>query len=299
MSQSVTHIEQYAFWKCSSLARISFPEQLKVIGIHAFSDCVELSEIIIPAKVTSIGIYAFENCSNLTSVIWNAENCTEAGNHMGPMFKGCANVKTVKIGENVKNIPNGTFCTLSGITEIIIPEKITSIGSYAFKDCSNLTTVIWNAENCTKAGDTYGQCIFNGCTDLKTIQIGKNVKIIPKYAFYYCDKVTEIEIPYGVTKIEERAFAMCENLSGSLVIPDSVTEIGKEAFFGCSSLTSVTIGENVSTIGQWAFESCKKLETVYFADPFGWPYSSSELSNPQTAAQYLTVTYKSKTWIKN
>ncbi len=299
MSQSVTHIEQYAFGKCGELAEVSFSEQLKVLGKYAFSECYGLTEITIPAGVTSIEMYAFKDCSGLRSVTWNAENCTKAGDYIGAIFKGCTNIKSVKIGENVKIIAEATFCELTGITEITISENVTSIGSYAFRNCGNLTTIIWNAENCTKAGDSYGRRVFDGCTNVKTIQIGENVKIIPNYAFYHCDMVTGIEIPYGVTKIGERAFAMCSNLTGALEIPDSVTEIGKEAFFGCSSLTSVTIGENVSAIGQWAFDSCKKLETVYFADPFDWPYSSSKLSDPQTAAQYLTVTYKSKTWIKN
>ena len=89
----------------------------------------------------------------------------------------------------------------------------------------------------------------------------------------------------------------------SVVIPESVTVIGDRAFYNCSNLTSVVIGENVSTIGAYAFTGCSKLTSVEFKNPEGWKrdgtaISADDLRNPETAATYLTSTYRWDTWTR-
>ena len=88
---------------------------------------------------------------------------------------------------------------------------------------------------------------------------------IGNVAFAYCYKLTGISIPKGVTSITDSAFYYCDNLT-SVVIGDSVINIGYEAFSGCSNLTRVTIGKGVTSIGSYAFSYCTSLTSVAIPD---------------------------------
>ena len=126
--------------------------------------------------------------------------------------------------------------------EVIIPEtviykskalKVTSIGSYAFEDCTSLTSVV----------------------------IPNSVTSIGGVAFLGCTSLTSVVIPNSVTSIEFSAFNKCRGLT-SIEIPNSVTSIGSYAFLGCTSLTSVVIGSSVTSIGEEAFAACTALKEL-------------------------------------
>ena len=84
---------------------------------------------------------------------------------------------------------------------------------------------------------------------------------IGQKAFYYCDNLTGITIPDSATEIGSYAFAYCKNLT-SITIPDSVTLIDNDAFSNCSDLTSVTIGSGVTSIDS-PFWGCNRLKSCY------------------------------------
>ena len=283
---TTTKISAYAFYNCSGLTSVTIGKSVTSIDNYAFSRCSRLTSVTIPDSVTSIGNGAFFSCSGLTSVIWNAENCTSTGSKDNPIFEGCSNLSNVTIGDNVKRIPYYAFSGCSGLKSVIIHDSVTSIGNGAFSRCSGLTSVIWNAENCTNAG--YSNCpIFQGCSNLRNVTIGDNVKRIPDYAFYGCSRLTSVTIPDSVTSIDAYAFYGCSGLT-SITIPDSVTSIDNYAFSECSGLTSVTIGNSVTSIGICAFKNCSGLTSVIWnaencanEGSFGWPIfeGCSNLSN--------------------
>ena len=108
-----------------------------------------------------------------------------------------------------------------------------------------------------------GNWAFRDCTNLTSITIGDGVTSIGDYAFRGCSKLTSITIPDSVTSIGIWAFSRCTNLT-SITIPSSVTSIGDYTFYNCTNLTSVTIGESVTSIGEDAFDSCTNLTDVYY-----------------------------------
>lgn len=112
-------------------------------------------------------------------------------------------------------------------------------------------------ETVTFNGLTYtvtsiGDYAFNNCTSLTSVSIPKSVTIIGKNSFNNCDALKNIAIPISVTSINDQAFFDCDGLS-SLSIPDSITSIGSHAFYGCNNLTNITIGRSVTSIGMNAF----------------------------------------------
>ena len=152
-----------------------------------------------------------------------------------------------------------------GHKSITIPEKVriegkvytvTSIGEYAFEDCSSFTSI-----KIPKGVTNIGEWAFYKCSSLTSIKIPEGVTSIGEYAFDGCKSLTSIKIPEGVTSIGESAFEGCSSLA-SINIPEGVTSIEVRAFYGCSSLTSIKIPEGVTSIGYKAFYGCSYLEIV-------------------------------------
>lgn len=258
------------------------------IGKDAFYGCIGLTSITIPDSVTSIGEGAFAGCYELTTVNWNATACTSAGSYNYPIFKGCSNLATVNIEDNVKIIPSYAFSVCTGLTSITIPDSVTSIGDSAFRGCNGLTSITLPFVGASKTasngydqvfGYIFGYTISDSSVSGATYQYISNYRYyyyyipssiksvtitggnIPSYAFRNCSGLTSVTIGNGVTSIDYEAFSGCTGLT-SITIPDSVTYIGTFAFYNCSGLTSVTIGASVTSIGRSAFNGCTGLTSV-------------------------------------
>ena len=169
-----------------------------------------------------------------------------------------------------------TTCTITGIkdkavTEIVVPDYVTSISQGAFSGCTSLESITIPFVGATKRGtsDSYFGYIFGASsysynvdyvsTSLKKVTVtGRNIL---DGAFYNCSSLTSVVIGDSVTSIGDDAFAWCSSLT-NVVIGDSVTSIGDDAFRSCSRLTSITIPDSVTSIGDSAFEYCYKLVEV-------------------------------------
>jgi hypothetical protein len=108
-----------------------------------------------------------------------------------------------------------------------------------------------------------GDYAFSDCTGLTSLTIPNSVTIIGDDAFSDCTGLTSLMIPNSVTSIGGYAFSDCTGLT-SVTIPNSVTSIGDWAFYGCSSLTNLTIGSGLTNIGFGAFIRCTSLTDVLF-----------------------------------
>ncbi|MDE7166914.1 MAG: leucine-rich repeat domain-containing protein [Bacteroidaceae bacterium] len=147
-----------------------------------------------------------------------------------------------------KNEYSGDVVIPESVTYESVTYSVTEIGTDAFYECRDLTSVTIPT-SVTKIGNS----AFGMCTSLASIDIPDSITEIGEGAFSACVKLTSISIPNGVTVIGNRVFKSCPNLT-SIDIPDSVTEIGREAFEGCG-LTSVIIPYAVTKIGYKAFSS--------------------------------------------
>jgi len=169
--------------------------------------------------------------------------------------------------------------TLNNNEVINIPYGVTSIGRYAFKDCTGLKSV-----TIPDSVTNIGQYAFGYCSGLTSVTIPDSVTNIGQYAFGYCSGLTSVTIPDSVTSIGEGAFYVCSGLT-SVTIPDSVTSIGGYAFSGCSGLTSVTIPDSVTNIGEYAFNGCSGLTSVTIPQCV----CTNELRNIFSAGAYTNI----------
>ena len=195
------------------------------------------------------------------------------------------NSKRIVIAEEYEGLPvthiaNNAFEN-DGLTSIVIPDSVTSIGKSAFAYCSGLLQIEngiayadkWviscdrDATSVSLRSDTVGIAdnAFEGCINLTSITLPDSVKIIGDSAFKLCRSLTSITIPDGVTSISDSTFSACTSLT-SVDIPDSVTIIGDSAFLGCDGLTSIAIPDSVTSIGDSAFQSCDSLTNVDIPD---------------------------------
>ena len=312
-TRKVTSIGDDAFRYCSSLTSVTIGNSVTSIGDDAFYDCSGLTSVTIPNSVTSIGYSAFNSCSGLTSVTIG-NSVTSIGDDA---FRYCSSLTSVTIGNSVTSIGDDAFygCTSlkkvivkdiaawcgikfggsdsnplyyahhlysdenTEITNLVIPNSVTSIGKSAFRYCYGLTSVtIGNSVTNIGGGAFYGcsgltsvtipnnvtsigNHAFNSCSGLTSVTIGNSVTNIGGGAFYGCSGLTSVTIPNSVASIGSYAFSGCSGLT-SVTIPNSVTSIGSSAFYGCSDLTSVTIPNSVTSIGISAFEYCSGLTSV-------------------------------------
>ncbi len=136
--------------------------------------------------------------------------------------------------------------------------KVKIIGPRALSICRSLTNV-----NIPNSVTSIGEGAFSSCDSLKSVNIPNSVTSIGEGAFSSCDELTSITIPSSVTSIGESVCDFCRCLT-SIHIPSSVTSIGKYALRECHRLTSITIPSSVTSIGEEAFRGCRGLTRVVF-----------------------------------
>lgn len=173
-------------------------------------------------------------------------------------------LKKLELGNTVNYIGYRAFAN-SGITELVLPDSLTTLDSAAFSGCNQLSTLV--------TGDGLYQIgleAFNGCRKLSSITFGTGLGYIHQRAFSSCTALTELNIPARVEHILDSAFSGCTGLT-SVTIGDGhtdrqLTHVGDWAFQNCSALTEVHFGDSVGQIGMYTFQNCSKLSTVTFGD---------------------------------
>ena len=151
------------------------------------------------------------------------------------------------------------------IKKAVVNKGITYVGTYAFRDCAELTSVSLPA----------------GLEEM-----GSSV-------FRYCESLTSITIPAGVTSIGGDFFYGCASLK-SVTLPDSLWDAGGCTFMDCASLTSVRLPANLRDIAWWMFKDCTNLTSVTI--PRGIVEVKKEAFDGCTSLKNVTFTGSAADW---
>lgn len=292
---SVKSIGDYAFAGCSGLTSVTIPKSISSMGQWAFSSCnsltavhisdleawcriqfyheysnplneahhlfmngTEIKDLVIPNSMTYISAQAFVGCTNLSSV------------HISDLDAWCK-IKFEGEYSNPLRYAQHLFLNDKEITDLVIPNSVTSIGDYAFSRWNGLISV-----SIPNSVTSIGYDAFGGCSKMTTVNIPSSITSIGSYAFISCNSLTSVhisdlnawcKISFQGDSSNPLQYANHLFLNGSeikdLVIPDSFTSIGQYAFKGCDGLKSLTIGNNVTSIGKDAFAFCNGLTSLH------------------------------------
>ena len=244
---NITEICHDAFRECFSLVKVKIPYGIKKIENFTFWRCTSLEEIEIPNSVTEIGACAFYYCKSLKEIVIpsNVKKINDGA------FLCCISLEKIIIQKGVLGIGTRAFSECKKIKEIIIPNSVTEIGDQAFGYCISLTKIII-PDSVIKIGVG----AFENCNSLESAVISSNVTIMERWTFSGCKSLKGIVIPNGVIEIGAEAFINCDSLKG-IVIPfsNNIKQIGSFVFKNCQELKHIDIPKSIIYISCYAFNN--------------------------------------------
>ena len=278
---SVTSIGKEAFAYCDSLTSIEIPNSVTSIGERTFDDCRSLTSIEIPNSITSIGNYAFYGCNKLTSVTFEEESkLTSIGDDA---FYRCGSLDKVYYEGTIEDWCRIKFSSSDSnpmyyakhfymlnenneyeeVTEIVIPNTVTSIGDYQFYGFSNVTSIV-----VPNSVTSIGNSAFSGCGSLENVYYKGTIEdwCRIKFSGFSSNPMSYAKHFYMLNENNEYKEVT------EIVIPNTITSIGDYQFYGFSNVTSIVIPNSVSSIGIGAFYGCSSLSIYCEANsqPSGW-----------------------------
>lgn len=217
------------------LHKVVLPEGLTMINDYAF--CYSFVEDInLPSTIKRVGKEAFAN-SHVKELIM-PDDMTDfyGGDDYGRCFYNMVWLQKLVLPKNLTRIPKNTFYQGWYITEALMPEKLQTVGEYAFCYCQRMQTTL-----------------------------PEGLKTIERSGFYEC-RTLNSPLPSTLTTIGNYAFEYADGYK-SLVIPQSVTSIGEYAFANCTNMETVELGVNQYSLANGVFQGCSKLKTVKLMSP--------------------------------
>ncbi|HVV72024.1 MAG TPA: leucine-rich repeat domain-containing protein, partial [Verrucomicrobiae bacterium] len=180
----------------------------------------------------------------------------------------------VSFPEKLVSIGEFAFSGCKGLKSLVIPDNVKVVGGGAFSACDSLSDVTLG-----NGISTINQGTFASCPGIASIRIPDSVISIQDHAFWQCFNLTNLNFGTGVTELGANAFEYSS--IAVLALPESLTNIGWEAFGSCGNLPSVTIPANVRSIDNFAFGGCYNLQGIYFRGDaptvVGAPFSSTSI----------------------
>lgn len=263
---AVEEIGNEAFYYCTSLVSANIPKSLKKLGTSAFGDCFELSgDVVIPSGMTALEKEVFLGCRKLGSVTLPNTIKTIGEN----AFRGNHTLVEMNLPSSVTTLGNGAFSHCPSLRRVVIPANMTSLGDGVFAECEALTELSVASGNSVYDSRNNSNAIIRK-SDNTLIQgtvgttIPSSVRTIGPKAFQGLTALKEINIPSGVTSIGEYAYDGCTGVTGTVVIPASVTTVGNNAFRRIKPARVVVEG-NVQTY-DFGFEPAPEV-VLYVTTP--------------------------------
>ena len=232
LPETITVLEDYAFYLCSALEEINIPKKLEKFGFQTFYGCSKLKEITIPASVTEIEGFTFEGCNALEAVH------VEKGNQN---YKEEDGILFTADGSELLLYPSAK----EGIS-YTVPASCTKLESYAFMANPYLEQIDISSVS------EIGEDVFYCCNALNSMTIPEGITVLTGSVFGNCTSLESVTLPSTLEAIGSGCFYNCLALE-NITIPESVNTINDNAFFNCPSLTSIALSSNVQQIGDYAF----------------------------------------------
>ncbi len=267
-----------AFIKNTKLTSITLPDNLKIIDDSAFNQTA-ISSIEIPVSITEINTSAFGSCQNLAYVKFADNTYLEKiGDYA---FKSCNNLTTVDFGENTTIKLFGEMSFASPIENFRFPNGIETICNYALQHLNTnsitvpetvkeLDTGVFarsSVENVTLKANisAISPYLFSNCTNLKSINL-EHIISISYSAFANCTSLTSVDLT-NVKFTDKTAFDGCVNLKKFYFTNEDIeaAQITDNQYQGNEIIETVVIGNTVEQVGEYAFADCTSLETAYIA----------------------------------
>lgn len=181
-------------------------------------------------------------------------------------FEGFPQIEHLVIGEGVEHICDYAFSSCYNLKSISIPSTVSYIGNFVFSECPKLNRITVSPNN--KKFDSRGDCnaiintnskeLVKGCV---TTIMPYDIRRIGMAAYDGCTELRSIDIPEGVERIGECAFYNCISLR-KVSLPKSLLYIWHDAFGRCEALEEIYIPRNVRNIDASVFNGCKALGKV-------------------------------------
>lgn len=285
LPNTVVNIEGFGFEYCDNLEIVEFGDALNTIGYRAFRGCAAIRSIALPASMIRIHREAFVDCVQLSNIQIDSEAAVMIDRdafsgtawydaqpnglvYIGPAvydYKGDMPENTsISIREGTLTLPEQVFYQQNNLVSLEFPSTIVQISSYAFADCSNLTTVTFNST------EPISMSSFQGCTNLSEIRI-RDLSAWCRSTFSYSGpfqlgaklyvnniEVTNLVIPDNTESVASRAFIGATFIE-SLTFQDGTTTIESSAFEGCSGISEITLNHTLTYVGEHAFKGISSV----------------------------------------
>ena len=243
--KTVTVIGEYAFESKENLKTVVIPETVTEIGAYAFEDCKSLASFKFHEGIKKIGMCAFQNCG-LTEVTLPSTLTSS------PDAFRSTHIKKATFAENSTIVPDYTFQDCKELEEVILPETVTEIGTFAFDNCKSITSFNFHEGLEKLEGSSFRDTGLTEITLPSTLTSAYG-------AFDHAELLKKVTFADGTTKVPDGIFDTSPALE-EVVLPSTVTSIGDYAFDGCKSLTSFKFHEGLTKIGQSAFRETGLIE---------------------------------------
>lgn len=316
--QSVTTIEEEAFWHMTSLKRVQWSENIKAIGARAFYDCNSLGFDKLPDSIERIEQSAFSYCNNIFSLTL-PQNLKWIGSNA---FMGCSSITTCTLRSPNLSVARYVFCKDYGyntsLTDVIIGSEVEAVPDEFVYECYGINTVTFENRPNEKPIDLgdycfnlYPKTIINCPKNMVNIGIGafyaaifpgeiplEGTKHIAASAFRKISGVTHLVIPESVEKIGTWAFSEIEGLTTvelrapNLTSSHTFGEMSDNPSFPNYAINKVIIGNNVEYLNSLTFNECVGLREIEFEARDVDSYIPLQIGSKVFGAEYYNPAYK-------
>ena len=284
LPEGVTLIGPSTFYGCSGITSLSLPNSLREMGSAAFYGCTGISKLVLPEGLTFIGEMAFYGCSSIKEISMPSSIQTIERDCFIKDFSSDEQMSIEKVDyasiESLCAIQFGNASSnpllyaetllINGeeITDLIIPEGVTSIGNHVFGYCTKLKSVKF-PESLKEIGRP-----FTGCTGLEKVEFASveslcSMSILENPLEYahnlYIDgkEVTDLYIPEGIETVNANVFRG-SNIT-SVTMSDDMKWVRYDAFSNCPKLKAIKFGRGIQRI-DGSFSGCPEFDHVEFDD---------------------------------